>query len=669
MSILQRLGRSLDLRSGEGKPLLAAVTFSLLSVAIAVVSRAVSDALFLTTHPIEDVPDFYIVSSLAFVAASMTYSTLVRMVRALRLHVLILCAFAASMLGGRWLLFGDHQNAVFTLCVWLAIMAPLVNIICWNAIADHFDSRQGRRLFPVVFAGSTLGAIFAGLAIGPFINLWGLDNLLYALALLIAAAIPMPFALALDQSRTDAPTRSFIIEGSTKFWRTLREGVTTVSHSRLLRALAWVVFCAALVTNLIDYAFKEALQIRFNKDEIGTFYGYFNAFANVGNLLLQLFVVSRVIERIGVVKVFRILPLTLYAGTLFLTFIPGFVMVVLLKLVDGLLRFTFQNSANEVVLAPISYIERNRAKIFIKGAMNPLGAIAAGVVLTLLEAEGVVPTKTLVIIGLVVLTAWLFLISRISPAYAAQLYASLRQKQSKRTPCPEEHTLFGNQPSSQWRRILESTPRWAPFDQNEDAETPNQASPATLPTEGLLDDSPIIRRSALELLTSLTRKEQAPDFEAGVLDGLLWREIRVAFATLTLRQQLATRNERWARRAANLLADSHDDILYRIFLTLSLKGDLQQIKTAYFALRSRAQRTRAHALDLIDASVEGTDFHRPLMLLLDDIDIDEKIRRAQRNKALAEATTQPLRLLQTEHFPQMQRLIAKVEREHTRQDL
>src|SRR5690606_10025937 len=137
----------------------------------------------------------------------------------------------------------------------------------------------------------------------------------------------------------------------------------------------------ALVTNLIDFAFKGALQARYDKDEIGVFYGWFNAIGNTGNLLLQLFVVAWGIERFGIKRVFKILPLTLLGGTLALLWLPGFLTIVALKFADGLLRFTFQNSANEVVIAPVPYVERNRGKIFIKGAMNPLGAMLAGALL------------------------------------------------------------------------------------------------------------------------------------------------------------------------------------------------------------------------------------------------------------------------------------------------
>lgn len=650
------LRRLFDLRKGERAPMMWAMIFALLSVASAIISRAVSDALFLTAYPIEEVADFFIVSNALFIVSSLGYSALVRKVRPVPLNIAIIAFFAVSMILCRIALGGHGDSSwLFGICVWLAVVAPLQNIVCWNAITDNFDSRQARRLFPVISAGSTMGAILAGIGLEPFISNYGIDNLLYLMAALTAACVPIPLVLSRKGARSDTPGRSFIQAGrSDQFWSIFKEGFTTVGRSRLLRSLAIVVFFAALVTNLVDFAFKGALKANYSKEEIGVFYGYFNAIANTGNLILQLFVVAWAIDRFGINKIFRVLPITLFFGTLTLGLWPGFITIIAIKFADGLLRFTFQNSANEVVITPIPYVARNRAKIFIKGAMNPLGAMCAGLILYGMQQTRFLAEDYLLYILFGVLVIWLALIGRIGKYYAEQLYISLRQKQAMYTPVPEEATLFGAQAPEE----LESLRPVPMEDENGEDEEEDLGG---LP--GLFDASPVVRRNALELLASMAREhdDQPLPVKMHLLEGLLWRELNVAFALLLQRKHVDFAPDHLGRRALRLIGQRVDDCHYRIFLIMGLLGELDIVRAAYFGYRSEVGRTRAHAVDLVEACLDGSPFHRTVLLLIEELEHSMRLERALRLGTLDPLVfTAPLDVLFAEHDPQLNRLLSRI---------
>lgn len=699
-----RLARLIDVRAGEGPVLGVAVGFAFLAVAAAIVSRAVADALFLTAWPLSAVPRFFIVSNAVFIAGSMLYSALVRVVRPVALNSGMAALFAVTLAAGRALV-PEHEGAsvgLYTVCVWLTVAPAILNIVCWNAIADCFDSRQARRLVPIVFSGCTAGAILAGVGMAPFIDVFDVESLLYVLAGLVAACVPLPVLLARTGSRaTDAPSRSFIRDASDGLWTILKEGITTVSRSRLLRLLALIVLLAGLVTNLVDYAFKGMLQARYDRDQIGAFYGYFNAVANTGNLVLQLFVVSWAMNRFGVARIFRVLPVTLLCGTLVLGLWPAFAAIVGLKLLDGLLRFTFQTSANEVVIAPIPYVERNRAKIFIKGAMNPLGAILAGLLLMPLAA-GQVPIHALVVLLVVVLAAWLWLVRGISRAYSEQLYISLRDKQQHRTPIPDMAERFGGRHRRDRRSLVTSSVEWTTLSSELDthsshddspgpmprprspsgrwlvpathdnafaaATSPSTPSPvadddAHFPEAGLTDASPVVRQNTLEQLVGAARRGERPQVSSALLEGLLWREIGVAFALQSHRQRLGDVGSGPARKAVSLLGERLDDCVYRVFLVLGLLGEVELLRTAWFGLQADRGRTRAHAIDLVEATLEGTPFHRAVMLLLEEMSLDARLERAEDQLELGrEVFREPLRVLVGEHDPQLNRLLLRLER-------
>ena len=659
------LRKLVDIRERERRGLVVSVLFALLAVATAIIARAVSDALLLTSYPLTEVPRFFIISNTIFIGSSMGYSALVRVVRPHILNPMVLLFFAASLLLARLSLSWAGEATLFGLCVWLVVVGPLFNIVAWNTIADHHDSRQARRLFPIIQAGSTLGAIVAGVAIAPFIAAFGLENLLYVLVAMLTLAIFLPSLLDRYTERGDAPSE-VVNEEQLSVLSLFKEGVATVARSRLLSILAAIVLLAALVTNLVDFAFKGALQANLSKDEIGAFYGYFNAIANIGNLLLQLFVVAWALNRFGLPRVFKILPLTLLIGSLFWGVLPAMLTVVGLKFVDGLFRFTFQNAANEVAMAPIPYLQRNRAKIFIKGAMNPLGAITAGVLLMVWGGSEQLGHLTLVFLLLTVLLIWLFITRRIGRAYSSQLYQSLRPRMIEEEEGPK---LFGSRSRLTWSGVVANAAQWSSLSEQtlvgpeqEDEEASPEEDEADLPRRALAHPAAEVRQEVLELLAKESRVGLRRVDEE-LLEGLLWREINLAFALTMLRYRLEGVNSRRVKVAQRLTEHRLDQTLYRIFLTLALIGDLDQTQAAFFGLSSQREHTKARALDLLDAQLAGKPYARATMLLLDERPLVDRLKLAERMTEIDAAVfSRSIEVVANEDDPSLLRALRKAER-------
>jgi len=191
------MGRVFHVHRGEGHALGLALIFALFSVAIAIMARALGDALLLTTYPLEAIPSFFIASNILLIVIAFAYAALIRARQSHRLNTMLLVGITASMLIGRGLVTGHDGGLTFALCIWLVVAAPLQNIICWNCITDNFESRQARRLFPMISAGATIGAILEGITLAPFVRAWSVDDIFYLRA----------FFCSLCVLRTTLPTR------------------------------------------------------------------------------------------------------------------------------------------------------------------------------------------------------------------------------------------------------------------------------------------------------------------------------------------------------------------------------------------------------------------------------------------------------------------------------
>jgi hypothetical protein len=437
-----RLQRWLEIRPGEGRRLVNLSALALLAVAQAVLIRTFSDALFLDKLGVRWLPLFFLVSALAFLPATALYSWLRGRTSSRLLHPLMLLLFSLLGLAAHAPL--DRDVPVFLVVLGLALVSPLVNVIAWSCILERLNPREARRLVPLVSAGATFGGILAGALAIPFIQQIGVIELLgpitacnLLLALLVGRASLPPAAdrpagpppsLGRRQIFSPAPTT-----GGPE-WRGQPaaddpgsgEAVRGRPHllaNPLLLLLAVSVLLMSLSTNLIDYAFKVQLQAELGSDiaRMAVFLGYYHALTNGLILLVQLFVVGRVVRHLGLQTAFAIHPLGVLVGLVGVALAPGLVAVAAWKLVDGLLKFTFHNSTIDMALTPVPKLLRDRGRALLKGTMHPLGGFLAGALLLLLDV--VVGEAAWKVLPAVLASAgvWLFFALRLKRSYLGQL--------------------------------------------------------------------------------------------------------------------------------------------------------------------------------------------------------------------------------------------------------
>jgi ATP/ADP translocase/HEAT repeat protein len=427
----ERLSRLLQVRPGEWALMLLALAFAFASVAETVLIRIWADAMLLTVFDASVLPAFFVGSSLAFMVVSLVYASALGRGSAATLNIWILGSAALLTLAARPLIGEFGRPLVFGLCLTLTVAAPLVRILCWNAITECFDTRQAKRLLPIAGAGSTVGAILAGLFAEPFVRALGADDLLWVIAFAFVAMTPMPRLLArrgaaLVPGRFRAqPTIEVAKED---YLRTTVLGFSTLRRNQLVGTVGALLFLGAIVTCFVEYSFKTALQVTYTRDDMAVFLGRFHAAVNTLILLAQLFVVGRVLARYTARFVFALLPTVLLAGATVLGADPVFWVIVGLHFADVLLRYTFQNSATEMVLSPVALLERNRAKVVIKGVMVPAGGLCAGLLLIPLREffpESDDAWRAASWGCIIAVFVWLVLVLRIKRFYMEELRSAL----------------------------------------------------------------------------------------------------------------------------------------------------------------------------------------------------------------------------------------------------
>jgi len=144
---------------------------------------------------------------------------------------------------------------------------------------------------------------------------------------------------------------------------------------------------------------------------IGDFYAKYFSAANILGLVLQLFVVSRVIKHRGVAFALMILPILSFGAYNVLMFVPLLNAALVAKVLENSADYSLNNTVRNMLFLPCSYDEKFAAKQAIDSFFVRMGDVLsavlvfAGTTFVVLPTRGFAAVNALLALGTLVL-AW-----------------------------------------------------------------------------------------------------------------------------------------------------------------------------------------------------------------------------------------------------------------------
>ena len=425
-----RLRRFLDVRAGEGLPVLLSFLYVACVVAAFLLAKPIRNGLYLREYGPYALVYAYAVVPLAlwafvpaYTAVAARVGTRMATIGTLTFFSLNVVAFWAAF---RWAPF-DLLPAIFY--VWVNCFGVIAPVQAWSFANSLFDVRQARRLFGLVGAGASLGAIGGGLLasylVGP---VGGTVNLLLVLAALIGLAAVI-VATAAGRLRRRGPSRRR--HPALPFG----EAVAAIAGSSYLRLLAALVMLVAIATQWTTFQLSVVADERFggDADAITQFFGTFNFVVGAASFTLQVLLTGPLLKRTGVTGVVMILPLALGFGSAVTFVFPVFLAVLLANAADQGLRFSVDKAAYELLYLPIPPAQRQSVKNALDIIGNRIADAVGGVLLGLatggfvmLPGAGLGVRGTAAVI-LAITAVWLWVGWRLRGAYVAAIEDSIHQ--------------------------------------------------------------------------------------------------------------------------------------------------------------------------------------------------------------------------------------------------
>ena len=285
---------------------------------------------------------------------------------------------------------GLHIGIVYFL--WVGIFNVMVIAQFWALAADVFTPEQGKRLFPLIGVGSSLGAWLGSVRAGQLMESAGPLRLLAGSgAILVVCAL---LAVRVSRRRASAPGRAGEVKAAPEEKMGKSGAFSLIFNDRYLMLIALLTVLLNVVNTTGEYLFgryvieqanaayglgAEAAAAR--QQYVGDLYSQLFSTVNLVGLFLQLFVVSRLFKFLGVGKSLFVHPIVALAGYLLVLRSPSVRLMGLLKVADNSLDYSLGNTTKQALWLNTSREAKFKAKQAVDSFFVRAGdVLSAGIV-------------------------------------------------------------------------------------------------------------------------------------------------------------------------------------------------------------------------------------------------------------------------------------------------
>lgn len=421
-----------DVHAGEGPlALVLAANIFLLLTAYYVI-KPVREALILALQSGAEYKS-YMSAAIAVVLLGLVpaYGKLVDRLPRLKLVVGVTLFFASHL--GLFFLASQFEslrsNLGLVFFLWVGIFNMMVVAQLWSFANDLYTSEQGKRLFPLVALGASLGA-----ALGSKIADWLVDPVgVYGL-LLVAAGILLlcaflfivaeRLAVALrERTASEAPAAA---AGEPKPAESKAGGFGLVLKSPYLLAIALLALILNFANSNGEYMLSKLVQASAAEavkagtlapDQIRGFIGHayadFFFYVNVLGVFMQAVVVSRVVKHAGLGAALLVLPIISLSSGVATLVLPVLLIVQIGKTLENATDYSLNNTARQMLWLPTSPATKYKAKQAVDTFFVRLGDVSSALLVYLGASVLAWPVRGFALANVVLGALWVMLAIRI----------------------------------------------------------------------------------------------------------------------------------------------------------------------------------------------------------------------------------------------------------------
>ena len=380
-----------DVRAGEGaSTLLLALNVFLLLAAYSLMKPA-RDGLILTEGGAEVASYSAAAQALLLMIAVPIYGWLGTRVVRIRLIAIVMTFFSVTLigfyLGG---IAGLREGVAFY--IWIGLINVFIVSQFWQFANDLFTEARGRRLFPLIGVGQSLGAWVGAAAVPPLVE--RLNYTPYTLMLLGACALMVALSTTLLVNAVEARRGTRDVHDAGEETLGPEGGFELIFRDRYLLWIAILIVLLNVVNTTGGYVLNRlivdeaaarfgsgAASVAPSRQFVTAFSGSITASVNLVGLLLQLFATARVIRAIGVRGALFVLPVIALVNYAIIAVAPVLAVVRVGKVLENSTDYSIQNTLRQALFLPTTREAKYKAKAAIDTFFTRAGdVLSAGFV-------------------------------------------------------------------------------------------------------------------------------------------------------------------------------------------------------------------------------------------------------------------------------------------------
>jgi len=376
-----------------------------------------AETAFLKRYGVVYLPIVYMLNAVALFLIMGAMTGLMVRFPGSRILSLLLVFCGISVAGIRFLIPFNIDIIYPALFMLKAQYEALLGLLFWNMANDLFNTRQSKRLFPLITAGGVIGTIIGSFGTPFLARAITLDNLLlfYLGTTLAGAAVVQgmgkayPTLIFGDKKRKKGePPGSLISE--------FKNILPLMKESSLVKFLILITFLPNIIIPIMNYQFNFAVDAQFASEAgLIKFFGYFRGWLNTVSLIILLFV-GRLYGRWGLTTALMFHPANYILAFFSFLFRFDVFSAVYARMSTMILRTTINNPARDILMGMVPESFRAVLRPFLRGTVVRVGLLlGSGMILI---SEHLFHPRYLSLIAVPVATAWLVSVFALRKEYS-----------------------------------------------------------------------------------------------------------------------------------------------------------------------------------------------------------------------------------------------------------
>jgi AAA family ATP:ADP antiporter len=345
-------------------------------------------------------------------------------------------AFALAIVGG--VLQNQSKNVAVGqfFYVFISVLSLFLVSVFWSFLVELFDSGQAKRLFPVIAAGGTAGALVGPLFTDLAARSIGNGGILFVGAALFALAVALQTILIRlwksgpepnhERGEAQHQSRDRALGGNPL------AGITLVLRSPYLLGIAAYVALLATANTFLYFEQLRLVATTFADTQTRT-----SVFARIDwivqslTILAQLFITGRIASRLGLVVLLTIIPVAIFFGFIALAIWNTFMVLAVVIVLRRSGEYAFVRPGREMLWTPMTKETKYKAKNFVDVPVYRGADAAVAQLQRAIEGAGF-GVQTLALLGALAAALW-----AVNGWWLGRRYDSAAQPASKEHATPE----------------------------------------------------------------------------------------------------------------------------------------------------------------------------------------------------------------------------------------